>query len=765
MWQRYKQFNKFQWSKGNVQLFLIIFAPMKRLKPILFGFCAILLMSLIASCSVTKFVPDDEYMLSSVAVHSDDSDFKAEELSLYVRQKANSKWFSLFRIPLATYSLAGRDTTKRINRFLQKIGEAPVIYDSLQAELTRRDLISAMNNRGYMQADAIVLTKKRGRKLKAEYIIHPGKQYYIDRIDYEVDDENIAQMLHLDVEKNQGLYVGVPFTIEKLDAERKRVTALLLDSGYYHFNKDFIQYTADTAFFDPAVDVVFHLHKYQADRNAPFTDHPRYTIRSINYFGGDSNNIHLRKKVLEDNTALRVGEPFSSKALQKTYNNFSRLQAVRFTNISFNEDADSCLLDCNIQISTNKPSTLSFQPEGTNTAGDLGAAVSLTYENRNLFKGSELLSLQLRGAFEAITDLEGYQNENYEEYGVEAKLSFPRFLAPFVSKNYRLRSSATSELALSYNLQNRPEFHRRVFSTIWRYRWTEPLKNLSYRFDLLDLNYVYMPWISSTFKNDYLDNESSRNAILRYNYEDLLITKIGFGISYNKGNHAVRANIETSGNLLNGLSHAFHFKQNNAQQYTLFNIAYAQYAKFDIDYTHLKQFDEHNQLAFHCGLGVAYPYGNSNVLPFEKRYFSGGANSVRGWNVRSLGPGSFKGTDGRIDFINQTGDMKLDLNLEYRTYLFWKFAGAAFIDAGNIWTLRAYNEQPGGQFKFNEFYKQIAVAYGLGFRLNFDYFIMRFDMGMKAINPAYDTDEEHYSILHPNFSRDLSVHFAVGLPF
>jgi len=241
--------------------------------------------------------------------------------------------------------------------------------------------------------------------------------------------------------------------------------------------------------------------------------------------------------------------------------------------------------------------------------------------------------------------------------------------------------------------------------------------------------------------------------------------KMGFGLSYSDGVDAVRVNVESSGNLLSGVSKTFGFKVNSQGQRTLFNIAYAQYAKFDVDYTHLMQFDKRNALALHAGIGVAYPYGNSTVLPFEKRYFSGGANSVRGWGVRELGPGKFKGTDGRIDFINQTGDVKLDLNAEYRTSLFWKFEGAAFIDAGNIWTLRNYQDQPGGQFKIDEFYKQIAVAYGLGLRLNFDYFILRLDMGMKAINPAYGTKEEHWAIIHPKLDRDFAFHFAVGLPF
>ena len=314
-------------------------------------------------------------------------------------------------------------------------------------------------------------------------------------------------------------------------------------------------------------------------------------------------------------------------------------------------------------------------------------------------------------------------------------------------------------------MQNRPEFHRRMFSAAWRYKWSDAHHFTTYRFDLLDLNYIYMPWISPTFKTEYLDNASSRNAILRYNYEDLFITKIGFGLNYNNGIRAFRANIETSGNVLSAFSHISKGKKNENGQYTLFNIAYAQYVKFDVDYSRVWRFDKHNSFAVHGALGIAYPYGNSTVLPFEKRYFGGGANSVRGWNVRGLGPGRFKGTNGAIDFINQTGDLKLDLSAEYRTYLFWKIDGAVFVDAGNIWTLREYEDQPGGQFSFGEFYKQIAVAYGVGFRLNFGYFILRFDMGMKAINPAYETTEEHYAIIHPKLSRDFAFHFAVGLPF
>jgi len=724
---------------------------------------SILLM--LTSCSATKFVPEGEHILSKVEITTDDKSLDISTLEPYIRQKGNSKWFSLFKIPLATYSLAGRDTSKWVNRTLQRIGEEPVLFDTLQARLSCEDLRTAMQNLGYIKARVDLTTKTRGKKLQVRYKLHPGSPYTIASIAYDIQDPQVERFLEENDFWRNGLKAGIPFTINQLDTERKRITTFLMNNGYYRFHKDYIQYTADSTLTNQQIALTLHLLKYKANSHGEETLHPTYSIRKVNWRSNNDERVHLRKKVLAFNTAIEENKLFSSADLQKTYNNFARLQAVKYTNIRFQEVPDSQLLDCNIQISTNKPSTISFQPEGTNTAGNLGAAASLTYENRNLFHGSEVLSIQLRGAFEAITGLDGYQNEDYEEYSMETKLMFPRFVAPLLSRSFRKRSTATSELAISYNLQNRPEFHRRIFSTAWRYRWSELHQRLSYRFDLLDLNYVYMPWISETFKKEYLDNENSRNAILRYNYEDLFIVKIGFAVAYNDGRNALRANIETAGNTLKGLSKTFNFGKNSYGQHTLFNIAYAQYAKFDFEYTRLVRLDADNQIALHADMGIAYPYGNSKILPFEKRYFSGGANSVRGWSVRGLGPGKFKGTDGRIDFINQTGDMKLDLNIEYRTVLFWKFNGAAFIDAGNIWTMREYAEQPGGEFRINKFYQQLAAAYGLGLRLNFDYFVIRFDAGMKAIDPAYSTQQEHYAFLHHKFSRDFTFHFAVGLPF
>ena len=723
---------------------------------------------LLTACSETKYVADGEYLLDRVKVKSDTKarGINTMELKQLVRQRGNARWFSAVKVPLLTYSLSGRDTTRWLNRTLRAIGEAPVIYDSTQTMLSLQSIVMQMQNTGYLRATADVYQTKKGKKLRTTYQLHPGRPYFIRNVSYEIHDSAIAHILNADDKKWRGLHKGMMFNVQNLDAERKRITELLTNKGYYRFNKEFISYRADSVPGASDVDLTLVLHRF---RNNQVSDQPhqQYTISKVRFHSGnvDDSTIHLRPKVLRNNTFIYEGENYSAKGLQQTYNRFGRLGAVRYTNISFHEQPDTTLLDCDITISMNKPSTISFQPEGTNTAGDLGAAASLTYQNRNLFRGSEALTVELRGAFEAIRGLEGYSNSNFQEYSVQSDLSFPRFIAPFLPRSFRRRINATSEVSMLYDLQNRPEFLRRVFSVSWRYKWSDPKHQDRYQVDVLDLNFIAMPWMSEKFRNDYLIDAVKRNALLLYNYQDLFIMRAGFRYSYNNGNYAVKTNLETGGNLLSLAAHTLGFHKNGEGNYTFLDVAFAQYIKGDFDYTRNLRLNYNSQLVFHVGLGIAYPYGNSTVLPFEKTYFSGGANSVRGWSVRSLGPGSFVNEDGNLNFILHTGDLKLDLNMEYRAHLFWKLGGALFVDAGNIWTLREYSDQPGGQFRFSTFWKQMAVSYGLGIRLNFDYFILRFDMGMKAINPVYETEREHFPVVHPKLSRDFAFHFAVGLPF
>ncbi len=771
------------------------------MRKLLYSLAGGIIMALLAACSATKFIPEGEYMLESVSVKTTDKALDVTPLKGYIRQHPNSKWFSLLKVPMGPYALSGRDTTRRVNRFLRRIGEAPVIFDTVQANRAGESMLAAVSNMGFLHARVNQRRVVKGKKVKLRYEIVPGERYRVRNIRYLVEDSAVERIVREYVPYSS-LRPGMPFDLNVLDGERGRISSRLQNSGYYKFNREHVRFEADTCAGSREADLDVVIPLYRASAESEPEPHRRYRIRSVSFSsdagafdaGRDTSRtdsmvyrgfpIYYKRKpafrpsVFTNNNAIKPGDLYRERDVQRTYGNFGRLGAVMFSNVKMTEnDSLPDMLDGLVTVHADKPRSLGMELEGTNSAGDLGAALLLTYQNRNLFRGSELLSLKLRGAFEAITGLEGYSDQNYMEVSVEAGLTFPNSRLFRFHGRDRGSTRATSEVSLLYDSQNRPEFHRRVLASALRYRWQSPNGLLRHRIDLVDLNYVFMPWISETFRKDYLEDETDRNAILRYNYENLFIMRVGYSLTYNSQRNAagaeayggdalgIRFNVESAGNVLYGFSNLFGTNRDRQGQYTLFNIAYAQYLKGDFDVSKSFRFDDRNSLALHLGIGVAYPYGNSTVLPYEKRYFSGGANSVRGWSVRELGPGRFTGGDGRIDFINQTGDIKLDINAEYRTYLFWKLHGAFFVDGGNIWTVRDYAEQPGGQFRMRSFWREIAVSYGLGFRLNFDYFILRLDGGMKAVHPAYGDTRRHYPIIHPDFKRDFTLHFAVGLPF
>ncbi|MBQ8673684.1 MAG: BamA/TamA family outer membrane protein [Bacteroides sp.] len=758
-------------------------------------FATILL--LLASCSSTKYVPDGEYLLDEVHIETDNKSVKPSNLSLYLRQNANSKWFSLIKMQLYVYNLSGRDSTKWSNRVLRRMGDAPVIYSARETERSREEIKKAVQNMGYMGAEVGCHTETQNKKLKLTYNVKTGRSYKVRSLKYDIPDEKIWNYMSNDSAATY-LSEGMVFDVNLLEMERLRITENLQRNGYYKFNKDYLTYTADTVKNTFLVDLTMHLNPYRQG-NGETSDHQQYAINQINFITdynvlqssalssievNDSihykgmpiyynDNLYLRPKVLADNLYISRGKLYNVQDVQRTYTNFGRLQALKYTNIRFFETQrqDSALLNAYVMLTRSKHQSVSLELEGTNSAGDLGAAAAVSFQHRNLFKGSETFMVKLRGAYEAVSGLQGdYLNESYTEWGAETSINFPRFLFPFLSNDFRRKIRASTEFGLQYNYQLRPEFTRIIASANWSYKWGLQRQRAQHRIDLLDINYLYMPWIQADFEDKYLKDE--QNYILKYNYEDRMIVRTGYSFVYNsagsqlnalssnKSSYTVRFNFESAGNLLYLFAKMSNLQKNANGEYTILNIPFAQYIKADLDYSKNIVIDNRNSLTFHIGGGIAVPYGNATVVPFEKRYFSGGANSVRGWSVRSLGPGSFPG-DG--NFLNQSGDIKLDASIEYRTRMFWKFRGAAFIDAGNIWTLREYKDQLGGKFRFNEFYKQIAVAYGLGLRLDLDFFILRFDGGMKAVNP--ERGAKRYPFLSPKFSRDFAFHFAVGYPF
>jgi len=742
-------------------------------------------------------VPDGSYLLDEVNVVCDTRDVNTADLQLYVRQLPNSKLFSVFNTQLYIYNMSGRDSTKWINKVLRRIGDAPVIFSEEENDRTRDQLTKAMRNMGYMRANVSSAIDYGKKKAKVTYVVTAGRPYKVRSVSYDIPDEKIAELMAADSAKTL-LHSGKNFNINELDLERERVTDNLLNNGYYRFNKEFFNYTADTARNTYQVDLTMHLKP--AMKDSVVIPYQQYTIGNVNFVTdydvlqrdihealNASDSVHyrnyavyfrdkqyIRPRVLAHNNWIETGDLYSEQNIQKTYNNFGRMSTLRYTNVRFEPQVqDSTKLNAYVLLTKNKLQSVSFEIEGTNSAGDLGAAASTTYQNRNLFRGAELFMFRVRGAYEAVSGLQGqYRNESYTELLAETSINFPRFLFPFLSHNFKRNIRANTEFGMQYNYQMRPEFTRIVASTNWSYKWQSKGQKVRHQIDLLDINYLYMPWLDPTFKERYL--EQTENYILKYNYEDRLIFRTGYAYTYNSAggalvnnavadnSYSLRFSVESAGNLLYAIGKATKMHKNHEGEYSILNIPFAQYLRGNIDFAENISFDKKNALAYHIGLGIAYPYGNAIMVPFEKRFFSGGANSVRGWSVRNLGPGSFAG-DG--NFLNQTGDIKFDASVELRSLLFWKLRGALFVDAGNIWTIRNYESQPGGQFKFNKFFKQIAMAYGLGLRLDLDFFILRLDGGMKAINPAFESGKYRYPILHPKFSRDFTFHFAVGYPF
>ncbi|MBQ9385966.1 MAG: BamA/TamA family outer membrane protein [Bacteroidaceae bacterium] len=755
----------------------------------------------LASCSVYKYVPQGEYLLNKIEVTSTDKEIadapKYRNLSY---QMPNSRWFGLFRFPLRLYSLSGADGEKRINSMLRRAGEPPVVYDPLLSEATSVDMRRSLMNSGYLNARVTYSTRNSRRpKTTVRYELDPGKMFVVDTIRITVQDSAIERIINDNIDKSL-LVSGMNLDADVLNDERNRIVELVHKYGYYRFNRDFVSFVADTVRGSEKVGLRMIVAAESTDEDGGVHPHRQFTISSVDYYLSDkSGNLpgnglqaardssggislvypgqdgkpYLRSKIVDNHSFIRSGMMYNSDSISKTYSSLSRLGILKYSNIRFDEVPGSDNeLAASVSMMRLPKHSVALEVEGTNTAGDLGAAASLSLTDRNLFRGSEQLTIKLRGAYESISNLPGYSGDTYLEYGLEANLDFPEFLIPFMSQELQRRSQATSRFSAKINAQRRPEFQKTIFSAGWSYIWGDSWQK-SHRLDVVDLNYLVVPWISDHFRSEYLDQITSAKSILKYNYEDLLITKLGYTYYYSNARinstapfqYTFRVGVETSGNMLNLLSEPLGFEQNESGQYKFLGVAFAQYVKQDFAFTANWRMDRMNNLVAHVEWGIAVPYGNSTSLPFEKRYFAGGANSVRGWAVRELGPGTYKGDDRTIDYIKQSGDIKLGASLEYRSKLFWKVNGAAFVDAGNIWTIRDYTEQPGGVFGFDTFYKQIAVSYGLGIRFDFGFLVLRLDGGMKAYNPSGKTLYKRLPLVHPSMDRDFAFHLAVGYPF
>lgn len=773
-------------------------------------------LSLLTGCSSTKYVPDNQYLLDKVVITSDDKDFKEADLRDYLHQRPNFKAFGLIKWQLYLYNWSGKNDKSWVNKQLRRMGEAPVVLDTMLVEQSADELERFLVNKGYIHADVTTrIDTLRHKKAVVTYMLHPNTPYRIRNYQTAISDPVIDSIAHIPPKKRNWLsnmfkpsnedYVslvkeGNPFDRDLLDLERSRVTKLVRREGYYAFNKDHLAYMADSAFNQNAVDLEMYLKPYRRlkeDGSVKEEAHRPYYINKVTVVAdydplkselensmslrdtmkaGDiyvvyANRRFIRPSALARSVYLAPGKQYDESNVEQTYSSFARLRALKNINIRFREfeENDSLKLDCSILAAPTKLQGFGVELEGTHSAGDLGFASSVNYQHRNLFRRSETFSFKVRGAYEALGSSKSSIDGNYWEFGAETGLMFPRFVFPFVSESFKRRMKATTEFKIGYSFQTRPEYQRTILSGSWSYIWQDRLNTQSrHVFKLVDIDYVHLPKIDKAFADSL--PESTR----QYNFTDQFVLGIGYTYTFNnyvpqnknRNTHSLRVSVEMVGNLLYGFSKVLGAHKNDKGSYSLFGIPYAQFTKVDVDFSKNIALDAKNRVAYRIGVGVGYPYGNMTKLPFERSYFSGGANSVRGWSVRSLGPGSM-GLEYARSFADQVGDIRLDMNLEYRTKLFWKFEMAAYVDAGNIWTFHEDASHPKANFDFSRFYKEIAFSYGLGLRADFNFFVLRFDTGMKAYDPQQRGGKK-WAIKNPNFNSrtgNFAWHFAVGYPF
>lgn len=743
----------------------------------------------LASCSLTKYVPENRYLLNEVEISSDIKDLGEDALSPFLRQKPNPAVFGIYRLQLKVYNLSGSDSSKWHNKMFRRMGEAPVVFSHELTERSREEMRKGLINKGYMNAQVKVDISFKKKKAKVNYVVNGNAPYFIRNLSYEIDDDSIRSFI-LNDSLNSLLNSGLIFDVDLLERERTRLVSMLRREGFYYFNKDYLFIEADSALNSNQVDIVLKSRPMvQAKPDGTFEKltHKRLKVRSVSFLPWYDVNrkvreqindtviadgyiffydkkVELEPSILVEKTFILPHTYYDERDVERTYASLNALGTSKYVNIMFREREEN-MLDCFIMISPNKVQAFSVEIEGNNTDGDIGAAVSGSYQHRNLFHGAELLTLKSRAAYQPMGEMSKLLSNNSIDLGGEASVTFPRFLFPFLSYSVRQRVRSSTEFSVSYNYQTNPWFTRTISGAGIKYVWTTGSRNNErYGIDLIDLSYVYLPKISDQFKETYLNTSS----IIRYSYEDHFIMSSGLSFFRNTHNpaHPLRSSfaykgkVEAGGNILSAISSLTGaLKEDGA--YLIGGIKYSQYAKGEVDFSVNQVFDSRSKLVYRTQIGLAYPYGNADVVPFEKRFFAGGANSVRGWSVRTLGPGIYKSTISGIDFM-QTGDIKLDFNLEYRFKLFWVLEGAAFIDGGNVWTINSYRTQEGGLFQLDSFYKQIAYSYGVGMRFDFSFFLFRVDMGIKAYDPTLDGDLKWR---YPIEGSDFAYHFAIGYPF
>ena len=768
---------------------------------------------MLLSCKSTRKVHEDQYLLKKNKMNSVNYTISNEIINGLIKQQPNKKFLGI-KFKLAFYNLARQENPKGFSKFLMKIGEPPVILDTNLTNSTLKKIELYMDNHGFFNS---IVEKKidysKRKKAVVSYSIIATKPYTLNEINYSIEDATIKTNIFATI-NNSFLKSGDIYDIDLFEKERERIVTNLKNQGYFTFTKDFIVYKVDSTLNKNSMNVTIEvrnptLHSTVYPDSLIMIKHKRFKIRNIyihpdynpllsdtvkkdtiflnvpqfendtlinHYCFVNNNAMRILPKTFSQSVFINSNNYFNLMDVEQTYNRLADLRNFRFINIGFDELKEDSLdiakeersLDCKIELAQYKANSISTELEGSNSSGYFGVAGNILFQNKNIFKGAEIFNIKLKGVLEnqkiSITsDRSTLPLFNTFETGIESSIEIPKFLVPISQESFPKYFKPKTTISGGYNFQKRPDFKRTITNISFGYDW-KLSRFIQHIFNPVEINAVKI-YPDSAFKatiNSFADKR------LKYQYTDHFILNLKYSFIYNnqssnkkKNFTFFRANFESAGVFLNGIKKIFDNNRNTDGDYEVFNLIYSQYLRFDVELKRYIYFNANNYMVLRAVSGFGLPYGNSRQLPYEKSFVAGGANDIRAWRLRSLGPGSY--SDSKAENFDRIGDISLEMNVENRFQIYKLVHGAVFVDAGNIWLNKANVLFPEGEIRADRFLKQIALGTGFGVRLDFSFLIVRIDAAIPLKNPSKSKDRE-WVIAHSSL-RDFVINFGIGYPF
>lgn len=715
------------------------------------------------SCSTTRVLGDGQFRLADNKVVVDnDRKFNTKEIESYIKQKPNSYIIFGWNPFLNIYNWSGKNADKGINKFLRKIGTAPVVYQPSQVEASVENINRHLEYLGYYGSDVRSEVRVNGKRVTVTYSVTLGRRYRIGNVSFAVPDGEFKEDFYADTAA-VSIRPGDFLSEDALEKETERAASMFRRKGYFGFTKNYFSFEADTLARRDTADLLMTVKEYTRNQTAEYArPHRKYFFGdvSISY----DNDLKFNDRVLKNICTIRPGAMYDEREVNTTYSRLSALKLFSGVNVALNP-RDSGIVDCDISLTKSRMQGFKVNLEGsTNSTGLIGISPQVSYYHKNIFHGGQWLNLGFLGNFQFKYDDRSVKSN---EFGVSAGLSFPEFLG-LPNSIFHGPSLPRTEINASYNYQNRPEYTRNMISTSYGYSGSLRNGKFFYQFYPIQAKIVRLTNLDPNFYTTLSGNPFMRDA-----YQNHFDVGSGLVAYYTTSTALVpketyeyaRLQLDASGNVLSLFNKAM--KSDEYGSRLIWNTPYSQYIRTELTLGKTFVFGKNGGQALAIRLlgGVGYAYGNSSTIPFEKQFYSGGANSMRGWQARSLGPGNSK-ADTTFVIPSQTGDVKLEANLEYRFPMFWKLCGAVFTDIGNIWTLKETDGDDGSHthFDLKNLAASLAADWGIGLRVDLNFLILRLDMGMKVYDPSLDT--ARWRSPSQWLKKDgYTLHFGVGYPF